>query len=321
MISDEQERLGYLALGLLPGLGAVQIREFLLFLKEAGFSLPEFLTLSHERRYGLIPPNSDLHVLIDRIPQVIKTAQELDRYLASKNMGWFTSRDEIYPERILRFMRQTAPFLFFYKGNIELLKRDFFLGIVGTRNPTPAGKEAAYDIAKDIAQQDIVIVSGGAKGIDSAAHKGGLKKGSTIIVLPYGIKYTGRLHVFQRDFNPGNHLILSEFHPNEAGTKTTPILRNRTVAALSDALLIAETGMRGGTLHTLRCAREYGKPFMVLDFSPEKNPPGNASLISTIKGSLPVSDKEKRTAAIIKALEKGAHLLKKETSRQTSLFT
>jgi predicted Rossmann fold nucleotide-binding protein DprA/Smf involved in DNA uptake len=172
-----------------------------------------------------------------------------------------------------------------------------------------------------MAERGIVIVSGGASGNDSAAHKGGLKKGSTVFILPFGIDHVTRLHVFQNDFHPENHLILSEFRPDETGTRSTPILRNRTVAALSDALLIAETGWRGGTLHTLRFAREYGKPFLVFDYSPDKNPAGNASLISTIGGALPVSDKSKRSASIMDALQKGASLLKKEIDHQTSLFT
>ncbi|MBN1902326.1 DNA-processing protein DprA [Candidatus Sumerlaeota bacterium] len=320
MKRNEEDRIGELALGIAPGAGPVPIREFLSCLMEEGVPLREFILLSPEKRRRMIPQASGLHFLMDSLSGAITSAKKLAQFFSSKNIGWFTSCDDIYPMRLLRFMGESAPFVFFYRGSLELLKKDSYLGIVGTREPSPSGIKAANAIAGEMAEKGIVIVSGGARGVDCAAHQGAMQKGATIFVLPYGIFQYGRLKIFQNDFHPDNHLILSEFHPEEPGNRSAPILRNRTVAALSDALVIVETGWRGGTLHTLRMAREYGKPFLVADYSPERNPNGNASLISTIGGDLPVYDKIKREGAIFKALKKGAVLLEKEPDRQTSLF-
>jgi len=135
-------------------------------------------------------------------------------------------------------------------------------GIIGTRDASQYGKEQAYRFAKELANAGFVIVSGYAKGIDSAAHWGTVANNQkTIAVLPTGIlKF--QLHqeiteIADDFFN--NAIILSEFYPLSEWSVGNALLRNRITAALSDYILVVESGDSGGTLNTAEHARLMGK--------------------------------------------------------------
>jgi len=319
---NSSERILILALGMIQGIGPAQISDVFSVLKEEDISLEQLYKLSPTVRRRKIKSSSKIHKLLDRFPKTVNSCRTLEENLRKKNIRWISRMEASYPSRLRHFMKDSAPFFLFYKGNIGLLKQEWFLGIIGTRYPARQGKQAAFNTAREIAAENVVIVSGGAQGIDTQAHKGALGSGSSIFILPYGLFYSKRLEKFQNMFNHENHLLLSEFIPSEKGTRQTPILRNRTVASLSDALCIIETGVRGGTLHTMRFAREFGKPILATDFSPGKNPPGNASILATVATSVSckTSEKNNRIAKIKQALQKGKALLKKSKSRQMKLI-
>jgi len=151
------------------------------------------------------------------------------------------------------------------KGDISALA-DRSLAIVGTRNPTPYGIRIAGDFAAGFVDREWSIVSGGAYGIDSAAHKGALiAEGRTIAVLAAGIDVAypaGNARLFAEIAENG--ALVSEVLPGAHAIPSRFLTRNRLIAALSQATLVVEAAFRSGSLRTARDAAELMRPVMAI---------------------------------------------------------
>jgi len=151
------------------------------------------------------------------------------------------------------------------KGNIELLGKKS-ISIVGTRNPTPYGVKVASEMAANFADREWVVTSGGAYGIDAAAHKGAIiAEGETIAVLASGLDIlypAGNARLFAEISETG--LLISEYLP---GTRALPhrfLNRNRLIAALSHGTMVVEAAFRSGSLRTARDAQELKRVVMAV---------------------------------------------------------
>jgi DNA processing protein len=158
-----------------------------------------------------------------------------------------------------------APFGLVVKGDIESLKNRG-IAIVGTRNPTPYGVRNAGDFAAGFVDREWTIISGGAYGIDSAAHKGALiAEGSTVAVLAAGIDVAypaGNARLFAEICENG--ALVSEVLPGAHAIPSRFLTRNRIIAALSQATLVVEAAFRSGSLRTARDAAELMRPVMAI---------------------------------------------------------
>jgi DNA processing protein len=148
----------------------------------------------------------------------------------------------------------------------ELLERPV-VAIVGSRRVTPYGNHVTTKLARELAGQGIVIVSGLALGVDALAHQAALEAGGlTIAVLPSPIEQlVPRSHVqlARRIVEQGGALI-SEYPDGMPPLRQNFIARNRLVAGLADGLLITEAALKSGSLHTARFALEQGKDVMAV---------------------------------------------------------
>ena len=160
---------------------------------------------------------------------------------------------------------QAIPIGLVVKGDISSLS-DRSLAIVGTRNPTPYGVRIAGDFAAGFTDREWSIVSGGAYGIDSAAHKGALiAEGRTIAVLAAGIDVAypaGNARLFAEISENG--ALVSEVLPGAHAIPSRFLTRNRIIAALSQATLVVEAAFRSGSLRTARDAAELMRPVMAI---------------------------------------------------------
>ena len=151
------------------------------------------------------------------------------------------------------------------KGDVSALT-DKSLAIVGTRNPTPYGVRIAGDFAAGFVDREWSIVSGGAYGIDSAAHKGALiAEGRTIAVLAAGIDVAypaGNARLFAEIAENG--VLVSEVLPGSHAIPSRFLTRNRIIAALAQATLVVEAAFRSGSLRTARDAAELMRPVMAI---------------------------------------------------------
>ena len=140
------------------------------------------------------------------------------------------------------------------------------IAIVGTRNPTSYGSRIAGDFAAGLADRDWMVISGGAIGIDSYAHKGCLAaEGLTVAVLGGGVNrnYPASNQAMFEDIAETG-LLISEVMPDVVALPHRFLIRNRLIAALSRATLVVEAAFRSGSLRTARDAAEIYRPVMAV---------------------------------------------------------
>ncbi len=170
--------------------------------------------------------------------------------------------ESAFPERLCE--AEIAPALFAWGSPAPLLGRT--VGIVGTRAASPYGKAVALKFAEVLARAGVCIVSGGALGVDAAAHQGALTAGGrTVAVLAGGVdRVYPPLHagLFERIRERG--CLLSQFPLGSSPSGYRFLVRNRLVAGLSDALLVVEAPERSGALATVNAALEMGRPVFVV---------------------------------------------------------
>jgi len=160
-----------------------------------------------------------------------------------------------------------SPFALIGLGIRELLGDAInSLSIVGTRNPTNYGIRIATEFAAAFADRDWTVVSGGAFGIDTAAHRGALLvEGKTIAILAGGVRSifpSGNDRLFNEMATHG--LLLSEVLPTVPAVPHRFLIRNRLIAALSKGTLVVEAAYRSGSLRTARDAGEIFRPVMAV---------------------------------------------------------
>ena len=173
--------------------------------------------------------------------------------------NYFTIEDDIYPQCLKEI--SNPPLKLYYKGNLDLLKDERLIAVVGTRNPSSYGKLCCEYMVKKMTSANITIVSGFAKGIDSIAHKTSLLAGGkTIAVIASGLDIVypaSNLSLYREIEEKG--LILSEY---EAGVKPFKFnfpQRNRIIAGLSKGVIVVESKDRGGSLITADLALEFNR--------------------------------------------------------------
>ncbi|HHS8881728.1 TPA: DNA-processing protein DprA [Streptococcus agalactiae] len=151
------------------------------------------------------------------------------------------------------------PVLLFYQGNIELLSKPK-LAVVGARQASQIGCQSVKKIIKETNNQ-FVIVSGLARGIDTAAHVSALKNGgSSIAVIGSGLDvYYPTENKKLQEYMSYNHLVLSEYFTGEQPLKFHFSERNRIIAGLCQGIVVAEAKMRSGSLITCERALEEGR--------------------------------------------------------------
>lgn len=154
----------------------------------------------------------------------------------------------------------------YLEGNIELLNKQA-IAIVGSRNCSENGKMLAMKFANELSRQGLVIVSGMAKGIDTASHKGCLvANGKTIAILGNGFNHIfpkENIELYKEIINKGG-LIISEYSPEMKASSSHFLERNRIVSGISIGVLVIEAAYRSGTSVTAKHAIKQGRKVLVL---------------------------------------------------------
>ena len=183
--------------------------------------------------------------------------------LINSGATFITPESEFWPSGLNDLT--AAPFGLVVKGDIGILKARG-IAIVGTRNPTPYGIKTAWEFATGFVDRQWTVISGGAYGIDSAAHKGSLiAEGSTIAILASGIDFvypSGNARLFAEICENG--ALVSEVLPGIHPVPSRFLTRNRLIAAISQATLVVEAAFRSGSLRTARDAAELMRPVMAI---------------------------------------------------------
>ncbi len=190
-------------------------------------------------------------------------ADELLQSISQAGAIFLTPQDITWPQSVNDLA--APPIALVVRGEPKFLTGNS-LAIVGTRNPTQYGVRIAQDFAAGFVDRDWMIISGGAYGIDAAAHKGALvAEGVTVAVIAAGIDINypaGNARLFAEIAELG--CLVSEVTPGTPAIPSRFLTRNRLIAALSNATLVVEAAFRSGSLRTARDAAELMRPVMAI---------------------------------------------------------
>jgi DNA processing protein len=177
------------------------------------------------------------------------TAQEIS-ILAKDDPRWPARLDQIYD----------PPPVLYVRGCIDVIARAG-IAIVGTRHPTPYGIGMAERLACDLASRGLVIVSGLARGVDAAAHRGAVKGGRTVAVFGTGVDqiYPKENKRIADSILSSGGALISEFALETFPAPQNFPIRNRIISGLSLGVLVVEAGEYSGTRITARCALEQSR--------------------------------------------------------------
>ncbi len=185
-----------------------------------------------------------------------------------KKVQIITIEDELYPYNLRQI--EDAPPILYALGNVDLLKNDNMLAVVGSRNASLSARKLAEQISFEIANQDIIIVSGMARGIDTAAHTGALRaKGKTIAVVGTGVDvvYPKENEKLYQELGKTG-LVLSEYPFHTQPQASNFPRRNRIVSGVSKGVLVVEAGIQSGSLITAHQALEQGRDVYAVPGAP-----------------------------------------------------
>jgi len=194
----------------------------------------------------------------------IESINELKEILEASKISYISKIDPNWPKQLLD-LRQIEPIGLFYKGNFEIINNKS-IAIVGTRKSSSEGNMISTEIAFDLARSGLNIISGGAIGIDNAAHQGALiANGVTISIQAAGLNklYPSKNNeTFNKIIKTG--IMISEYPPNRISSKINFLHRNRLIAALSIGTIVIEAGKVSGALSTARYATKLNRILMAM---------------------------------------------------------
>ncbi|PXF52960.1 MAG: DNA-protecting protein DprA [Candidatus Methanophagaceae archaeon] len=211
-------------------------------------------------------------------------AHEIWEHSQEHNIHIISMVSPEYPKCLSQI--SNPPVLLHVRGNIDALNKDC-IAIVGTREPTEYGIDAAERLGALFAKRGYVVVSGLAKGIDAAAHQGALRaNGITIAVLAHGLHtvYPSKNKELANAILKNNGALVSEYSWGTKANRRYFVDRDRIQSGLSLAVFVVETGIKGGTMHTVKFCKEQKRILVVLkhpsDLIDHPKTSGNAQLIS-----------------------------------------
>lgn len=218
---------------------------------------------------------------IEEADKIIRRCDELGYQIVAID-------NERYPNCLRNI--ETPPAVIYVSGYLPRIDNLLTIGIVGTRNATAYGKKVAYSISYNLSKCKVIIISGGALGVDSSAHTGALNSnGITVCVLGCGIDYpylTKSLPMRRAIAESG--CLVSEYPPGTEPLAFHFRSRNRIISAFSRGVLVVEAGKKSGALITANHASEQGKDvFAVMGNINSINSVGSNNLIKD--GAIPVT--------------------------------
>jgi DNA processing protein len=249
---SREEELHWLALTLIPGLGTRTAGKLL-----ARFRTPQAIFRASRTELEAAGVSGGVAQSIASGCS-FEDALDQQRKMAQCNTVAITLSDPRYPELLREIF--DPPVMLFARGRLELL-RPFHFAVVGTRRPTPYGLAVAERLCADLARAGLTLVSGMARGIDSAAHKGALAAGGdTVAVLGCGVDivYPSENRKLASDL-AAKGLLISEFAMGSTAFPQNFPVRNRIISGMSCGVLVVEGAQYSGSAITAKLALDQGR--------------------------------------------------------------
>ena len=234
-------------------IGPVRARQLLEHFGDA----PAVLAASKHQLLQVRGIGEDIAEAIENWEKTVDLGGELKR-ISDFGCHILTQADEDYPELLRQIY--DPPVVLYVKGRLTAQDKNA-IAMVGSRQTTHYGNEAARKLAYQLAYVGVTVVSGGARGIDTAAHQGALvAKGRTVCVLGTGINIVfppENKELFERIAENG--AVITQFPFNRNGDKQSFAIRNRIIAGMTLGAVVVEADLHSGALITANFATEYGR--------------------------------------------------------------
>jgi len=253
MVENDDTLLYRIGITLIPGIGNMNAKKLIAWCGD-----PALVFKEPKRDLLKIPGmarilNSDIN-----LQQLLIRAEQEMTFIRNSGIKPLYYYDDDYPEKLKHCA--DSPLMLYYKG-LEGIFNKKILAIVGTRKATSYGQHICKEIVKDLENENIVIVSGMAYGIDSCAHRMALSCGlETIGVLGHGLDRiypSENRNMAARMLEQGG--LLTEFMSQSIPDRENFPKRNRIIAGLSDAVLVVESAGKGGAIITAEIASSYNR--------------------------------------------------------------
>src|SRR5213082_111604 len=243
-----------IALNMLPTVGPVRLRKLLQVFKE-----PEQILAAKRKELRKVEGiGNEVADQISNWESIVNLGAELDR-IREFGATVITQESPSYPKALREI--HAPPIVFYVWGELE--ERDHHaIGVIGARRTTHYGVESAKKLAFQLAYAGLTVISGLARGIDTAAHQGALAaKGRTIAVIGSGLArlYPPENAALAEKIRAGNGAIVSEFSMEIEPDRQTFPMRNRIISGWSHGILVVEAGLNSGALITVSQALEQGR--------------------------------------------------------------
>jgi DNA processing protein len=246
-------REAHVALNLIDGVGPVRVRQLLQHFGDA----PSILAASRSQLLQARGIGDDTATAIAGWEKAVDLAGELRR-ISDFGCRVVIQSDEEYPASLREIY--DPPLVLYAKGALTAKDKNA-VAMVGSRQTTHYGIETARKLAYQLAYVGVTVVSGGARGIDTAAHQGALAaKGRTVCVLGTGLNIVfppENKDLFDRVADNG--AVITQFPFNRNGDKQSFAIRNRIVAGMTLGTVVVEADLHSGALITANFATEYGR--------------------------------------------------------------
>ena len=242
-----------IAITLIPGVGDINAKKLIAYCGSAE-------AVFQEKRTHLMKIPGMGRATVDSI----KSARTLERvekeieFIEKNSIRTLYYLEKEFPQRLKHCI--DSPVLIYYKGNADMNCK-YIISVVGTRRSTEYGREACENLARDLADLNVLVVSGLAYGIDTQAHKSALDNNlQTVGVLAHGLD---RIYPYQNVALSRKMLeqggLLTDFMSGTNPDRENFPKRNRIIAGLCDALVVVESAKKGGALITANIANSYNR--------------------------------------------------------------
>ncbi len=242
-----------IAITLIPGIGDINAKKLIAYCgsAEAVFS---------EKKTNLMKIPGMGRATVDSIKssQTLERAEEEIEFIEKNSIQTFYYLDKNFPQRLKHCI--DSPVMIYFKGNADLNAK-YIVSIVGTRRASEYGREICETLIRDLADLDLLVVSGLAYGIDTQSHKSALDNGlKTVGVLAHGLDRIypqQNMGLSRKMLEHGG--LLTDFMSGTIPDRENFPKRNRIIAGLCDALVVVESAKKGGALITANIANSYDR--------------------------------------------------------------
>lgn len=278
----------WIALDMVKGMGPANLRLVFDVLASSGLSARDLFDLKEDEIVREFRLSDKIAKAVSEAKKNLLRVEDELAGLGESGVDIILFFEKRYPQRLSNILKNSLPPVLFVMGNSALLQEQG-AAVLGDINISEKGALLASLAARELVSHQIAVISGLAQGADLIAHASALQHGgSTIAVLPFGVRHFKMPKTLEAFFDERRTLFVSSFYPEREYSIFNSYERNRIIVALSKAVFIVEAPAEGGIFEAGKSAKSLEVPLFVAEYaSYPKSASGNEKLITEFK-AMPV---------------------------------